>query len=80
MLTEYIDRALRKAKYEKLDDDGTFVGEVPGLQGVLANAPTLEECRDQLAEVVEGWVLFRIANGMQIPAIDGVTVTVGRAS
>ncbi len=53
MIVEYIDRALRRATYEKLDD-GTFVGEVAGLQGVLANAETLEECRDQLAEVIEG--------------------------
>jgi len=25
--------------------------------------------------VIEGWVLFRVANGLTIPAIDGVTVT-----
>ena len=74
MIVDYIDRALRRATYEKLED-GTFVGEVDGLQGVLANATTLEACRDQLAEVIEGWVLFRVANGMDIPALDGVTVS-----
>jgi predicted RNase H-like HicB family nuclease len=74
MIVDYIDRALRRATYEKLED-GTFVGEVDGLQGVLANATTLESCRDQLAEVIEGWVLFRVANGMDIPALDGVTVS-----
>ncbi len=74
MIVEYIDRALRRATYEKLDD-GTFVGEVEGLRGVLANAETLEACRDQLAEVVEGWVLFRVANGMEVPELDGVRVS-----
>ena len=74
MIVDYIDRGLRRATYEKLED-GTFVGEVDGLQGVLAHAATLESCRDQLGEVIEGWVLFRVANGMDIPEIDGVTVS-----
>jgi predicted RNase H-like HicB family nuclease len=74
VIVEYIARALRNAVYDKLED-GTFVAEVPGLQGVLATAPTLEACRDQLSEVVEGWVLFRVANGLDVPALDGITVT-----
>ena len=73
LLTTYISRALDRATFERLDD-GSYVGEVPGLQGVLANAATHDECRDELARVVEGWVLFRIANGLPVPAIDGVTV------
>ena len=76
LLTTYISRALDRATFEQLDD-GTFVAEVPGLQGVLANAPTRDACREELAAVVEGWVLFRIANGLDVPEIDGVTVSVG---
>lgn len=75
MLVRYIDAALRRAKYEMLED-GTFVGTVPGLRGVLANAPTLERCRDELAEVVEGWVLVRVAHGLKVPSIGGVRVVV----
>ncbi len=74
MIVEYIDRALRRATYDKLED-GTYVGEVAELQGVLANAETLEACRDLLAGVVEGWVLFRVANGMEVPELDGVRVS-----
>lgn len=37
MLTEYIHAAMRRATYEILSD-GTFYGEIPGLQGVYANA------------------------------------------
>ena len=55
MLLEYLDRAMRRATYDKLEDDGEYIGEVPGLQGVLAHGKTLEACRDQLAEVIEGW-------------------------
>ena len=66
---------MERAKFEELED-GTVAGEVPGLQGVLANAPTEAECRDQLPEVIEEWVLVRVARGLDIPAIDGVTVSV----
>ena len=75
MIREYIDRALHRATYDKLDD-GTFAGEVPGLQGVLAHAETLEACREQLAEVIEEWVLVRVSRGLTVPAVDGVTVSV----
>lgn len=79
MLLAYIDRALRKAKYEALED-GTFVGTVPGLRGVLANAATLAACREQLAEVIESWVLFRGAKGMRVPPVDGVRILVTRVA
>jgi predicted RNase H-like HicB family nuclease len=50
MLTEYIHAAMHRAEYEILSD-GTFYGEIPGFQGVYANADTLEGCRDELKEV-----------------------------
>ena len=42
MLTDYIRAAMRRTKYEILEDDKTFYGHIPGFQGVYANAPTLE--------------------------------------
>jgi len=79
VIVTYIDSALRRATYQQVED-GLFVAEVPGLDGVLATAPTLEGCRDQLAEVVEEWVLVRVARSLPVPAIDGVTVSVKSAS
>ncbi|HSQ07895.1 MAG TPA: hypothetical protein VLM84_09420 [Chromatiaceae bacterium] len=39
MLTEYIDKALRRARYEIIDDQETpSCGEVPDLPGVWASA------------------------------------------
>ena len=58
MLSQYIQAALRKAKYEILEDDGTFYGEIPEFQGVWANAATLEDCRNELAEVLEEWIFL----------------------
>ncbi len=52
VITNYIRSAMRRATYEILPD-GTYYGEIPGFQGVYANAPTLEECRETLQEVLE---------------------------
>jgi predicted RNase H-like HicB family nuclease len=79
MLTEYLDAAMRRARYEILPDDSTFYGEIPGLDGVYANADTLETCRDELRAVLEGWLLLRVSRGLPIPAIGGITLIVGEA-
>ena len=54
MLTSYIQSAMKRAKYEILTD-GTFYAEIPDLPGVWANTSTLEDCRLELQEVLEGW-------------------------
>lgn len=60
MLFEYIQKALERAQYKKLDD-GTWFAEIPGFQGVWANAHTMEECRHELEEVLEEWVNLKAA-------------------
>ena len=76
MLTAYIQAAMRQAKYEILPDDGTFYGEIPGFQGVYANATTLEACRDELQEVLEEWILFRVSRRLDLPAIGGLRLAI----
>jgi predicted RNase H-like HicB family nuclease len=70
MLTDYIQAALRRARYEILQDDRTFYGEIPECRGVFANAETLEACREQLAEVLEDWIFFRIHRNLSLPVLD----------
>jgi predicted RNase H-like HicB family nuclease len=78
MISKYIDEALRRARYAKLDD-GTFCAEVPGLRGVLATGETLEECRNQLAEVVEEWLLIRVAKRLPVPRLGKIAIRVTMA-
>ena len=66
---EYIDVAILMATYKVLDDDGAYYGEIPGLQGAWANADTLRECREELREVLEGWIELGIVLGHDIPDI-----------
>ena len=71
MITEYINTALSKAKYEIIDDAEPYYGEVPEMEGVWATGKTLEECRHNLAEVIDGWLVLRLRRGLPIPTIDG---------
>lgn len=79
MLTQYIDAAMQRAEYEKLED-GTYYGEIPGLQGVYANAPKLEACRVELQSALEDWIVFGLANGFPIPPIEGIDLSSARVA
>ena len=75
MITEYIEAALARATYEIIDDEEPYYGEIAGLQGVWATGKTLEECRQNLAETVEDWVLLSIAKGLPIPALGEAAIS-----
>ena len=68
MIKEYIEAALSRAKYEIIDDDEPYYGEVPELEGVW---PVVKHwrCRRNLAEVIDGWLVIRLKKGLDIPAI-----------
>ncbi|MDP2664822.1 MAG: type II toxin-antitoxin system HicB family antitoxin [bacterium] len=66
MLTEFLSRKLGGARY-KLLKDGSYFGEIPGLQGVWANAKNLEDCRKELQEVLEDWLLLKIQSRDKVP-------------
>jgi predicted RNase H-like HicB family nuclease len=69
MLIQYIHAALEKARYEIIDDDEPYYGEVTELAGVWATGKTLEECRRNLEEVIDEWLIFWLRNGLPIPRI-----------
>lgn len=73
MLTDYISVAMRHAHYEILED-GTYYGEIPGLQGVCANGDSLEECRDELQDGLEGWIILGLRLGHELPEIGGIQI------
>jgi predicted RNase H-like HicB family nuclease len=78
MLIRYIRAAMALAKYEIVEEDGTFYGSVaaPGFEGIWANASTLEACREELEEVLEDWLLLSVADHSPIPEIDGIRLQV----
>jgi predicted RNase H-like HicB family nuclease len=80
MLMNYIDRAMHHAKYEILSEDNSYYGEIKECNGVYANSKNLEECRKELQEVLEDWILFRIYKNLSIPIIDGEKVKINKVA
>ncbi len=80
MLLSYINAAMHRARYEILEGDEGFYGEIPGFQGVWANEDTLEACRDALQSALEDWILFRVAQHLDLPAVDGMELIIRQAA
>lgn len=76
MIVEYIKVAMKKAHYEKLEDENSFYGEIPGFQGVYASESTLEGCRDELESVLEDWILFSISKNQTLPVLNGLSLEI----
>ena len=69
MLSDFVAKKLRQAKY-KLLKDKTYFGEIPGLRGVWASAKNLEDCRKELKGALEDWILFKLKDGDSIPGLE----------
>lgn len=69
MISQYLQAALERAHYEIIDNEEPYYGEVSELPGVWATGKTLEECRKNLAEVIEGWVLSRHSRGLEMSCL-----------
>ena len=76
MLTNYIRNAMKRAKYEILPDDGSIYGEIPGYEGVYANADNLEDCREELEDVLGEWILLRVYKNLPLPIVDGIDLNI----
>jgi len=73
MIRDYIRQAMQKAHYEIIEQEAApFYGEIPGLQGVMAVGETLEECRANLEDALDAWLVLGLQLGHEIPALDGI--------
>lgn len=73
IITEYVEEALRRAHYEQIEGGETpYFGEVADLPGVWACGSTLEACRGELKEVVEGWILLGVRQSLDIPPLGDI--------
>ena len=71
MLITYIHQAMRMAKYEILEG-GQYYGEIPGFQGVWAQAGDLESCREELQSALEDWLILGLRMGHNLPVVAGI--------
>jgi len=68
ILSEYIERAMARAEYDK-QEDGTFAGRIPVCTGVISFAATLRECEAELRSALEDWLWLGLKMGHTLPAI-----------
>ena len=71
ILSEYLEKALSQAEFDKLED-GTFSGRIPDCKGVLAFVPTLKQCASELHSTLEEWLLLGLKLGHSLPIIEGI--------
>jgi predicted RNase H-like HicB family nuclease len=71
MIAQYIDAAMELAEFE-LMENGRYFADIPACEGVWAEGANVEECRAQLPEVLEGWIIVGLRHGDQIPVIAGI--------
>ena len=71
MLLEYVEEAMERAVYEKLEE-GTFGGRIPACPGVVATGKTLSQCQKDLQEILDGWLIVKLRHGDKIPRIKGI--------
>ena len=75
MLIDYIHAAIENAEYKKLDD-GSWFAEISGFEGVWANAKSVEECRKELIEVLEEWLILKIKDNDNVPVVKGIDINI----
>ncbi len=76
ILMEYINKAMSKAVYEKLEDD-TYCGKICDCPGTIAFGNTLYDCQNELKSVFEGWLIVKIRYGDRLPLMAGFDLNVG---
>ena len=73
MLTQYINKAMGNAVYDKLEDD-SFSGKIPQCPGVIAFGETLYQCQQELRYSLEGWLIVKIRHGDKLPVLGRINL------
>ncbi len=68
ILSDYIEQALTRAEYDKLEDN-SFAGRIPDFVGVVAFGSSLRECENELRSTLEDWLLVGLKLGHSLPVV-----------
>lgn len=71
MIVAFIEATMAHASYEQIKT-GEYYGEIPVCPGVWATGMTLEQCRQELQEVLEDWLLLKLRDRDSLPIIAGI--------
>ena len=71
LLTSYIEVAMAEAQYEPFEGD-TFYAFIPSCPGVWSNECTIDDCKRDLREALEFWLILKLRDNDYIPVINGL--------
>lgn len=71
MLSDYIAKAVEKARYEKMEN-GRYFATIPRFKGLWAEGKMIEAARRELIETLEDWILISFRRGYAVPVLPGV--------
>lgn len=71
-LEDYVDAALDSARYERIEQGAKVYAEIPGFRGVWSEGLSREEAREELREVLKGWIELQVERGHSLPAVKGI--------
>jgi predicted RNase H-like HicB family nuclease len=74
MLAQYLDMALELARYDIIEDDNSYWGEIPGFQGVWVKHGTLAGCQRELREALSDWLALRLRLDLEIPTLGNLNL------
>ena len=70
MLAEYINKAIEEAEFERMEN-GRYFGKASKFKGLWAEGKTTDDCRYELTEALESWILLAIKFRDPIPVLSG---------
>ena len=78
MLRSYLEAAMRHARYERLEGDEGYFGEIRGFDGLWASARTRDASAQELESALEDWVVAGLQLGHVLPVVDGQSLSAPR--
>ena len=66
-ITSYIEKLLKKADYEYDKETKTWCASIDELSGAYAQADTVEKARQELAEVIEDYIIESLKENQKLP-------------
>jgi predicted RNase H-like HicB family nuclease len=72
LLDDYIDAALKTARFEKIDKRTRVYAELPQFPGAWADGKTRDDAAKTLRQVLKGWIELQLERGKALPRLKGV--------
>ena len=71
-LKEYLNAAIAKARFERIEKGARVYAEIPGFKGVWAEGENHDQVKRELIQVLKGWIQLELERGRSLPEVNGM--------